>query len=273
MIFNYEDAPTLAIKILYFFLRALVFSLLGIVTAYLLFPSQTGIISVFLVSFSLLASFDYILETNRQEIWEEKRHAMRVNAKTLWSLVVIFFGIFLIYFTANLILPTETISQLFYKQLEGSTSNIRSMQFDTFDNIFNENIVFLFIFLFFSLFYRTGTIFVLAWNASVWGAIFGSVTKEILISAPVLFAVNFAKIFTAIGPYLLTEAMAYVLVSMSGLFLSKAASKYKFFSPPFNKVMTASFILFIISVLSLIAAANCEATLAPYLINLLFNAN
>lgn len=255
---NYRNDQSPWRRLGVFFLISLFYTFFAVVTAYLLFPSETGIVSVFLQSFSLLPAFNFILEKNRTDIWEKKCSSVRANTETAKYILALMVGAFCVYLIVALVLPKSVTEILFLKQLDGAPKILEHMNFSAFVDIVRHNLVVLFVFLFFSMLYRSGTVFVVVWNASVWGCVLGFIAKTVH-SGPTFFL--------CLMPHMITEASSYILASMAGLFLSKGVSKYDFSSEAFHKVLRAAFLLFVVSIALLLVSATLESLYAPFMVH------
>lgn len=254
---NYQANPSHWRRLRAFFLLSFFYTFFAVVTAYLLFPSETGIVSVFLQSFALLPAFDYILEKNRTDIWEKKCSSVHANTETAWAIMSLMLGAFFVYLVISLYLPASLTETAFLKQLDGAPRHLTQMNFSSFVDIFRHNVAVLFIFLFFSMVYRSGAIFVVVWNASVWGCVLGYIAKTVH-SGPIFFV--------CFMPHMIAEASSYILASMAGLFFSKGISKYSWSSDAFHRVLGAAFFLFCVSILLLLIAAGLESVYTPFMV-------
>lgn len=262
----FKDNPTLSV--LFFF--AALQSLLANLMASILFPTASGLVSVFLISFGMLGLFDKILLKNKDAIWVEKKNPISANTETAIEFLAIFLGVFIVYYILVSYLPREVSIKQFYKQLEDAHLLINAERFADFNLVLRNNIVVLFLFFFFSLSYRAGAIFVVAWNASVWGSTFGYGSGSWSPTGPMDIAVNQLKLAAAIIPHLVAEAAGYILAAMAGTFTAKAFQKYKIFTDTYNKVIRASLTLLLCACVLVIFAAILESSYAPKAINLLF---
>lgn len=254
---NYHPEQSSWRRLARFFLLSFFYANFAVVTAYLLFPSETGIVSVFLQSFSLLPAFDYILEKNRTDIWEKKCPSVHANAETAGYILALMLGAFCVYLVITLKLPASVTEIAFLKQLDGAPRQLSHMNFSPFIDIFRHNLVVLFIFLFFSILYRSGAVFVVTWNASVWGCVLGYIAKTVH-SGPIFLA--------CFMPHMIAEASSYILASMAGLFFSKGVLKYDLSSGAFHRVLGAAVFLFCVSILLLLLAAGLESMYAPFMV-------
>ena len=254
------------------FLETVVVSVLGIVSGFILFPSEASLIGVFLIAFGQARTVEVLLDRNRDEIWNGFKTPARANFRLAASLLTMFMGILASYAAAALVVPNDAFLELFGRQVgDYGGHSITEVMFDDFSGILAHNVVVLVICFVFALVYRHGgMLLVLAWNASVWGVVFPYVARTAPDLTPGGPAVYFAKSFACIFPHLSLEAAAYTLVAMAGVFLSKAVQKYNVGSERFTKVGGSVVRLAALSLVLLVAACAVEALVAPCLIRWLF---
>lgn len=256
------------------FSKALVFSLIGIFLAFFLFRGETSLVSLFLTCLSLLWTAHMLFERSRRETWEKIITPFQANKKLAVALLCIFFGVMLGYglfviFT-KISISRELLSRQLgvYKEIKVS---IQDINFGNFREIIANNVAVLFIVLFIALIYRLGGVMlVIAWNASVWGAVFFYVIKIGAGSVQMNPVSYFLLVILCIFPHLFTEAVGYVLCSMSGFFLSKGILKYGFSSGEFFIVLRSALILFAASIGFIVLSAFLESNLTPRLISVFF---
>lgn len=250
-----------------------VVSVLGIVSGFVLFPSEASLIGIFLIAFAQARTVEVLLNRNRDEIWNKVYPSQVANFRLAWSLFVLFMAILVTYCVATLVVPEAKLLDLFERQIgDYGGHSITEVAFDDLVGILTNNLIVLVIAFIFALVYRHGgMLLVLAWNASVWGVVFPYIAR----TAPDQSAggpfVYFLKSFASIIPHLFLEAVAYILIAMAGVFLSKAIQKYEVGSKQFNQVMGAVFRIVVLATVVLVIASVVEALVAPALIGLLFD--
>jgi hypothetical protein len=247
-------------------------SVLGIGSGFLLFPAEASLIGVFLVAFAQARTVEALLERNRQEVWGGKMDTARANLRLAVSLLTLFLGILLTYALATLVVPEARLVGLFERQIgDFGGHSITDVVFDDLPAVLGHNAVVLVACFLFSLLYRHGgMLLVLAWNASVWGVVFPYIARTAPDQSAGGAVVYFLKSFTSIFPHLFLEALAYILIAMAGVFLSKALQKYEIGSGQFNQVAMAVARIAALSGLLLVVASAVEAMVAPALIQLFF---
>lgn len=256
------------------FLKALTFSVIAILLSYFLFRSETSLISVFFTSLSLTWTCNILFERHKKETWGKITTPPKAHKKLAISLLCIFLGIMLGYGLFVIFSKTSVSNELLSRQLgiyREIKLSIKDIDFSNFNSTLKNNIGVLFIVFFIALFYRLGGVLLIVfWNASVWGAVFSYVIKTGLKSShlnPITYV-----LFTllCISPHLIIEATGYILCSMSGFFISKGITRYKFLSNQFLQILKSFISLFISSLALIVTASFIESNLTPKLISIFF---
>jgi uncharacterized membrane protein SpoIIM required for sporulation len=254
-------------------LEATVVSILGIGCGFVLFPAEASLIGVFLIAFAQARTVEALLNRNRDEIWGGVYPPFRANYRLALSLFTLFMGILLTYAAVTLMVPEQRLIGLFERQIgDYGGHSITEVVFDNLGGVLAHNAIVMVACFLFSLIYRHGgMLLVLAWNASVWGVVFPYIARTAPDQSAGGAIVYFAKSFASIFPHLLLEAIAYILIAMAGVFLSKALQKYEMGSAKFNQVAMAVARIALLAGVFLVVASIVEALVAPALITALFN--
>ena len=103
-----------------------------------------------------------------------------------------------------------------------------------------------------------GAIFLITWNASVWGTIFGLTAKcAASISNENSFYL-FGLIMLIVFPHMIIEALAYFLAAISGSIISKDVILEKFASDRFFEVFGLNLYLLVFALITLVLGALVE---------------
>lgn len=234
----------------------------------LLFPGAAGLVAVALVAFSLLSEMVLVLEENREAIWVRRRPPREANLRLAAKLLAAFLGMFLGFAAMAFLLPEETARTAFAAQIAGRDRvGIVGVDFgEPWALLTHNGIVLVGCFLF-GLFFRAGgALLVLGWNASVWGAVYGVLSR----GQPSGGAWYAARVALATGPHIALESSAYVLAAIAGIFVSKGIAKHGLDSNAFWRVAWSSLSLLVMGLGVVAAAAWAEALLAPWLVRRLF---
>ncbi len=269
------------------FLLGFIYSVVGIISAKLIFGANPGMMTVAFTSILLLPSLNTLLsmEENLLEIEERKaKHKSNLwMAKRLWKdhydiievYIYLFLGIFFTYCIIAFTFPELTILKMFEPMLEvvglgGQTTTIlgwaSNVAGPTILSIFLNNFIVMTVCLLLSLIYGAGAIIFITWNAAVWGVVIGFYAKQALLSTA---GANPITIFiTYIGPFfphMLMEALPYFTAVIVGGIVSKASIREELFSPRFNETIKDAAIVMVISLIILLFAAIVEIKIYPLL--------
>jgi len=267
MVFEQLFQPTWIEKKIHAFSLAFVYTLIGILSAKLIFPSNVGLMSIAFTSILLIPSLAVLL---RIEENEETLAAGKFSIRRLFSdhtdivkvYLLMFLGIFTAYSLTSLVLPEMTISNLFTTQLKTAGIHGFAMSNSLFWNmILNNMLVFVVCFVL-SLIYGAGAVLFLTWNASVWGVVFAYYAKQAAGSADGLFR-EFTCLMSGVLPHMTTEALAYIFAAFVGGIVSKAVLREKLFSPQFYHIVTDAMILLVIGLILVFIAGIIEMN-APF---------
>ncbi len=237
------------------FFLAFFYTFLGYISARLIFPSSTGLMSVAFTSVLLIPSLAMLLKLEENvEIREKKFHITQLfkDHKEIFKVYIyMFLGIFLGFSIITLIGDASVFEpQLKVAGLTGYAFN------DTYLGgiIINNLIVFAVCFIL-SLVYGAGSLLFLTWNASVWGVVFAATAKmSIGGNAFLKFGTNMLPIL----PHMITEAFAYVFAAIVGGVVSAAVLREKLGSKKFKHVLTDAVILLVIGVILVFIAGVIE---------------
>ncbi|MFH1445712.1 MAG: hypothetical protein ABIF08_04530 [Nanoarchaeota archaeon] len=221
-------------------------AIIGIIIAWILFPSNTGIVSVFFASLAMLPFLKRMLPL--ESVFNKKKKQIKFTdvfgyfkkflnfhkltkeyKQVLEVYIFLFLGVFLVFTIFQMNLPEPYAQSFFTEQtniLHGATDlsffgNAErpfmspSISLETFYAIIANNMVVLLVSFVIAIVYRAG-IFIIAWNASVWGVIFGSAVTEssklLGQNAWMLFALSVIIII----PHMIAEAFAYICGVVAG---------------------------------------------------------
>lgn len=254
------------------FILGICYATLGIGSALVLFPGEPGLASVAFISLLSLPSLNRILTIEEEQDAAEKKfqvsNIFRNHMDLLGVYVFLFIGVFLVFSVFAVFLPNIASNNLFSEQIYAIGLSGRAYSPSTFGAIFSNNMVIFLFSLIASFIYGSGAIFILIWNASVWGVVFGVTARN---SASVNYnpLAYFSLITLAVIPHMITEASAYIMAALSGGIVSKAVLFEKIFSERFTKVVQGALVIFFFAVLLLIVSAYIESHITRLIFNLL----
>src|SRR3990167_4297171 len=159
----------------YTFLLGLVYSLLGIVTALLLFPENPSLASIAFTTIAIVPSLSRLLQQEENEERKFKKFSIRkvfTSHHDMFQIYIfLFFGILLTYSFFSIMLPDLAKQHLFSSQLGiyqtflGGATDFQQ----NFGMLIKNNLIVLIVFFALSFIYGAGSVFLITWNASVWG--------------------------------------------------------------------------------------------------------
>jgi hypothetical protein len=256
----------------YAFVLGIMYSVVGILLASFLFRGDPALVAVGFTSLLLLPELYKIFSI------EERRESMetRVTIRSLWKddadiiriYVFLFLGILLVYAIGAIILPNFTANTLFREQLEvrfgqGFAGNAFSsgsgFSSGLFFSLLSNNFLVLIACFIMALLTGDGAIFLITWNASVWGTIFGITAKNAALFTGGSALVTFGIIMVIVFPHMMIEAISYFLAAISGSVISKDVILEKFASHRFLEVFGFNLYLLLFALLFLLLGALVEA--------------
>jgi uncharacterized membrane protein SpoIIM required for sporulation len=244
----------------------ILYSIIGIISAMIIFPKSAAIMSVAFTSILLVSSLNQLLQTEENvEIREKKFNIKQLfkDHKDIFEIYIfLFLGIFLTFTLAALLLSFNATESLFSNQLAvaGLTGHAINSS-NQFISILTNNLIVLLACFVLSLVYGAGSILFITWNASVWGIIFGYIAKTSAFVTGINPVVAFGQIFLPAIPHFLAESVAYFCAAIIGGVVSKAVIREKLFSKKFHHIITDALIFGGIAIILIILAAILEVTI------------
>jgi len=244
-----------------FFVGAL-YSFLGIFLAKILFPQDPALVAVAFTSILLLPSL-YKMFTREEKMEEKEKHfsfkeLYKDNKQFIKIYIFLFLGILVVYSFSAMILGSFQVNELFREQLEMRGAGGAVFHEGLFEGLLSNNFEVLIAIFLISLVTGDGAIFLIVWNASVWGTIFGITARNAGAVSDTHPLVYFALIMLIVFPHMILEALAYILGAISGGMISKDVLMERFESRRFNEVFFFNFILFIVALVVLVLGAIVE---------------
>ncbi|MFC1769097.1 hypothetical protein ACFLZX_05020 [Nanoarchaeota archaeon] len=240
---------------------AVIYTLIGVISARLIFPHDVGLMSLAFISILLIPSLGMLLQLEENIEIREKKFSVKMLFKDHYDIIkvyfLVFFGSFLVFLLIGLLFPNALSGTLFFPQFRAANIVGSSITLGIFKDIFiNNSIVFIVAFLL-SFIYGAGGILFLVWNASVWGIVFGFHARDLIYSG----------LFEGFGPYflfyphLIIEGTAYLFAAVVGGVVSKAVLREELFSKKFNHLITDALLLLAIGIVLVVIAGVVEAHL------------
>ena len=204
----------------YAFLLGLFYSLLSMVTALILFPGNPSLAAIAFTTIAIVPSLNRLLQLEENAEAKFKKFSLRklfsAHKDMMKIYFFMFFGILLTFSAFSIILPNLARQHLFSSQLsiyqrmiiDGSGAAATFQQ--GFFSLLENNLKVLVIFLILSFIYGAGSVFLLTWNASVWGAIFGYIAHQAATAQGISPFIAFLSLF-------LGHSLLYPSCTKSGL--------------------------------------------------------
>lgn len=234
----------------YGFLLGVGYTILGLFIALMIFPKDPAVIAVGITALFLIPSLSDL--TDSAEITERKKPTFQQflqetvpHAKVY---VFIFFGIFFTFAFFSMILPKLAAGQLFKTQLAIITGKAASFSWPLFWDLFTWNLQVLGLCFLLSLIAGNGAILFIAWNASVWGTIFGTLAKTAAVATTANVFILFILVILSVFPHTLLEGLSYMLSTISGTTLSDGIVKEKIVSNKMLLILKYNLLLLLISI-------------------------
>ena len=246
---------------------------MGVLISSILFPGDPALVGVAITSLLLLPELYKIFDIEERQ----ESMAQKVTLGELWKddinlvkvYVAIFLGIMLVYSVGTMLIPNMQANTLFREQLEirfgqGFSGQAVSGFFSDglfllFWELLSNNFMVLMACFILALLTGDGAIFLISWNASVWGTIFGVTAKYASAFSGHHIVYLFVLIMLIVFPHMILEAISYFLAAISGSMISKDVILEEFASNKFFEVFGFNFYLFIFGLIFLILGALVEA--------------
>lgn len=251
----------------YAFILGVVYSIIGILIATVLFPGDPALVAVAFTSMLLLPELYKIFSIEeRQESMEQKvgiRALWRDDIEVVRIYIFLFLGILLVYSVSAMVLPQLQANTLFKSQLEirfgqGFAGNATGLFSGLFWDLLSNNFMVLIACFILALLTGDGAIFFITWNASVWGTVFGITAKGAGAFAGTHPLFYFAVIMLIVFPHMILEAISYFLSAISGSVISKDVILEEFASDRFLEVFGFNLYLLLFGLVFLVLGALVE---------------
>jgi hypothetical protein len=260
------------------FLLGFIYSVVGAISAKLIFGANPGMMTVAFTSVLLVPSLNTLLAIEENQARAKDKYWV---LKQLWVdhydivevYIFMFFGIFLTFATISFIFPEEGIIRFFEPMFEvigitggattliGWASNIGA---PTVLSIFMNNFIVTVVCLLLSLIYGAGAIIFITWNAIVWGVVMGFFAKQALLSASGANPITvFVSTILPFFPHMILESLPYFIAAIIGGIVSKAAVREELFSPRFNEIVKDGTVALGLGLIVLLVAAIVEVKIYP----------
>lgn len=248
----------------YAFVLSFALTIFGMFFAMLVFPQDPALVIVAVASTLLVPSL-YQFTSVQEETYGRVAFegATRIKEwiqsnKQLYKVYMyMFFGSFFVFAIFSMILPTLAANEIFKQQL-AVLSGGATFSFGLFWDLFTHNMQVLLLCFIISVIAGNGSIYLIIWNASVWGTIFGNLAKTTAVNLSASTGIIFLLIMLSVFPHVLLEMSSYVIAVMSGTVISKALAKEKILSSKFGKILLLNLGVLLVAILVLVIAMLVE---------------
>jgi len=234
----------------YGFLLGVAYTILGIFIALMIFPNDPAVIAIGITSLFLIPSLSQL--TDSAEITQRRtpsfKSFMKETIPHAKVYIAIFFGIFFTFAFFAMVLPKLAAGHLFKIQLDIITGQAATFSWPLFWDLFTWNMQVLGLCFLLSLIAGNGAILFIAWNASVWGTIFGTLAKTAGVVAAANPFILFVLIILSVFPHTFLEGLSYMLSTLSGTTLSDGIVKEELLSKKMGTIFKYNLILLLISI-------------------------
>lgn len=249
------------------FLLSFAYTIFATFFALMIFPQDPALVIVAVASTLLIPSL-YQFTTYEEKVYRglsgfQVKEFLLANKQLYKVYAYAFFGSFFVFAIFSTILPKLATNYIFRNQLAvltgGAIAGIgTSWSWGLFWELMANNLQVLILCFLVSVIAGNGSIYLIIWNASVWGTVFGNLAKTSAMnlgaSAPVLLLLVLLSVF----PHVLLEMSSYIFGVMSGTVLSNALAKEKLISRTFAKVLLLTLTVFVFAILVQVVAMLVE---------------
>jgi len=263
------------------FFLGFLYTSIGIVLSLWIFRDQASLVMVFMITMAALPIFynTMKLEESKDMIMDKETALLREHNKAISFFIYMFIGITVACAVWYVLLPNQTINQLFDKQI-GTIQTINTQvsgnvtfNLNVFWKIFFNNFKVLAFSILFAFVYGAGALFILTWNATVIGAAIGNFIRvnigSYTNSLGLLQAGNYFHVVSLgllkYSIHGIPEIAAYFYGGLAGGILSVAIIRKHFKTKKFATIMSDFSELVLIAVGFLIAGAFLEVYVTPAL--------
>ena len=234
-----------------------------------LFPEHTSIVSIFLCAIGSLGSVERELEWNRAQIVEHHQDPRRINAVFTGRVLALFFGQLVTFSFVALFASPSLVATAFDLQL-GNFHQLAfpDMTFPPALHILGHNLGVLSLFFALALLFRHGgALLAVAWNASVWGVVFGTLARTWTAAGGPGLVEAYARVMAGVFVHMALEALAYTIVAFAGVFLAKALTNYQADNARWTSLLKTIVAMMVGAVLLFALGSAWEGWLAPPLVD------
>lgn len=256
---NAEDKP------LHVFVIAVLYSAVAVFFAHQLFPQQSSILAVALVTIIFVPFFQKLFEIEEkiEDLAAEKKiseNFLQRHRKIIYVFSAYFLGIVMSMSFIHVFLGYEEVFSMQTKTIEGFTASATG--YGNFERFFANNSRVMLLTFLLSTMLGAGAVLILAWNASVIAVYIGMLTKP--LAAQVGGSAYLYTLPVGLGSIALhgiPEIVAYFIAGLAGGILSVGMIRERLGSREFKEILKDSLLLLCTAEILIFIAAGLEAFL------------
>ncbi len=246
------------------FVIAFLYTLVAIVVAHQLFPSQSSILSIALITILFVPFFQKLfeLEERKEDAAAQKRLNKNLLTRHSASIMIFsafFLGVVVAGTFAFMFLPVDNAFSLQTSTLKAISGNI--LEPTTFSNIFLNNTQVMMLMFILSAIFGAGAVFILAWNASVISVFVGLFTESLTtqgLGTTAAFIVGVPVGLSTLALHGVPEIVAYFVAGLAGGILSVGLIRENYRSAEFKLILKDALVFMAFAELLIIVAAFLE---------------
>lgn len=250
------------------FVEGAVSAVVGCAGGLILLPDQTGLVSIFLCAMGSLRTVDQELAWNRIQVVELKRPSTPANVALTLRLLALFAGQLLAFSLVGMFADMELLRSAFAYQVDPVLGvAYATMTFPPAWEVFGHNAGVLALFFTLALLFRHGgALLAVAWNASVWGVVFGALARGWSADGGPSLLEAYLRVMGGVFPHMAAEAVGYVLVGFAGVFLAQGLSRRGQDAHYWETLLRTVARMMLLALLAVAAGAAWEGWVAPSLV-------
>jgi len=256
---NAEDKP------LHVFVISFIYSIIAVIFAHQLFPQQSSILAIALVTIMFVPFFQKLFEIEEkiEDLAAEKKihtNLLERHKKIIFTFSAFFLGIIVAMSFVFVFLDYSDVFSMQTKTIEGFSAQATGS--GSFERFFANNSRVMLLTFLLSTMFGAGAVLILAWNASVIAVYIGIFTKSMtaqLGEAAYLYALPLG--LGSIALHGIPEIIAYFIAGLAGGILSVGMIRERIGSIEFKGIFKDSFILLAVAEILIFSAAILEAFL------------
>lgn len=251
----------------YALLLSFAFTVFATFFGMMIFPQDPALVIVAMASTLLIPSlyqFTVFEERLEREVAGMGVRDVLVTNKQLFKVYAyMFFGSFFAFAIFSIVLPSLATNYLFRMQMAAVSGGAIAGIGTKFSmvllwELLSNNFQVLMLCFIISIIAGNGSIYMIVWNASVWGTVFGTLAKTTALHLGASSGIIFLLIMISVFPHVLLEMGSYILAVISGTVISNALAREHILSKRFGKVLLVNLVILGLALLVLLIGGIVE---------------